>query len=76
MNIHVEKNGLPGSYRWHNVWLKCSHDEKCLIAESKFFFFSFSLFFFCLVSPPRSRIVAAWGDYFACKQVIVVRSVG
>lgn len=31
------KNRHAASYRWHNVWLKCSHDEKCLIVESSCF---------------------------------------
>lgn len=36
------KNRLPASYRWHNVWLKCSHDEKWLIVESSLFWFRLS----------------------------------
>lgn len=36
------KNRLPASYHRHNVWLECSHDEKCLIVKSSFFWFHLS----------------------------------
>lgn len=36
------KNRLPAYCHWHNVWLKSSHNEKCLVVKSGLFWFHLS----------------------------------
>lgn len=71
MNIHVEKIRLSVVYNWHNIWLKCSNNEKCVIVKS-------SLFLFRpekknnLVSPPSNgkKQSTAWGGYLQTQPLL------
>lgn len=59
------KNRLPASYRWHNVWLKCSHDEKRPIVKSSLFLFLkriFKITWFHLSPATEKTIIYCLGQ--------------
>lgn len=59
------KNRLPAYCHWHNVWLKSSHDEKCLVVKS-------GLFWFHLSCDGENKISCLGAATFAWKRLLLL----